>query len=316
MDPSRYWDHHYPHSPTHRSPVLPQPSLTTIALQGYEFQIPSPRTSKYEAGTQKTLVDATFGERHLPSSQDSSSSSVVFESVSSSAAAPVNYHDKLVAGLQMITQQLSTDDEEDGDETEYRHSHGHEDVVDEEEEEEEERRGYRREQQQERAESTNQFSVWEEYQPDYRMLNESYHTMKEGIYKDIYATMEKLHTLEVGFEDSKGQFHARIEQDYQQLSLELMEKRTRLAKQRMTFVEESERMVQDTSKYQNEKTSLNTLRRDQNSLFATMFSGRHQLTSESDGAYFIDRDPSHFRLVLNYLRDLRIPPTIIQDKTM
>ncbi|KAG2233889.1 hypothetical protein INT48_005230 [Thamnidium elegans] len=61
------------------------------------------------------------------------------------------------------------------------------------------------------------------------------------------------------------------------------------------------------------ETSQSTLGRDTNSLLATMFSGRHPISAESDGSYFIDRDPSHFRLVLNYLRDLRIPPTVLQD---
>jgi hypothetical protein len=34
-----------------------------------------------------------------------------------------------------------------------------------------------------------------------------------------------------------------------------------------------------------------------------MFSGRHQLKTESDGSHFIDRDGTHFRYILNYLRD-------------
>ena len=38
-------------------------------------------------------------------------------------------------------------------------------------------------------------------------------------------------------------------------------------------------------------------------MLAVMFSGRHQLKRESDGSYFIDRDGTHFRYILNYLRD-------------
>ena len=38
-------------------------------------------------------------------------------------------------------------------------------------------------------------------------------------------------------------------------------------------------------------------------MLAAMFSGRHALKTESDGSYFIDRDGTHFRHVLNYLRD-------------
>ena len=50
-------------------------------------------------------------------------------------------------------------------------------------------------------------------------------------------------------------------------------------------------------------TSLSTLTREQDSMLAVMFNGRHELTSNSKGAYFIDRDGTHFRYVLNFLRD-------------
>ena len=50
-------------------------------------------------------------------------------------------------------------------------------------------------------------------------------------------------------------------------------------------------------------TSLLTLTKDPNSMLAAMFSGRHRLKVETDGSYFIDRDGTHFRYILNYLRD-------------
>lgn len=50
-------------------------------------------------------------------------------------------------------------------------------------------------------------------------------------------------------------------------------------------------------------TSLQTLRKDPNSMLAAMFSGRHSLVTENDGSYFLDRDGTHFRYLLNYLRD-------------
>ncbi|XP_076470419.1 uncharacterized protein LOC143300543 isoform X2 [Babylonia areolata] len=50
-------------------------------------------------------------------------------------------------------------------------------------------------------------------------------------------------------------------------------------------------------------TSLLTLTKEPDSMLAAMFSGRHALKTEADGSYFIDRDGTHFRYILNYLRD-------------
>ena len=38
-------------------------------------------------------------------------------------------------------------------------------------------------------------------------------------------------------------------------------------------------------------------------MLAAMFSGRHEVKVEDDGTIFIDRDGTHFRHILNYLRD-------------
>ena len=50
-------------------------------------------------------------------------------------------------------------------------------------------------------------------------------------------------------------------------------------------------------------TSLLTLTKDPDSMLAAMFSGRHALRQDDDGSFFIDRDGTHFRYVLNFLRD-------------
>ena len=49
-------------------------------------------------------------------------------------------------------------------------------------------------------------------------------------------------------------------------------------------------------------TSLLTLRAKPESILGTMFSGRHPIRKEKDGSVFIDRDGTHFRIILNYLR--------------
>jgi hypothetical protein len=50
-------------------------------------------------------------------------------------------------------------------------------------------------------------------------------------------------------------------------------------------------------------TTLATLTRDPHSMLGVMFSGRHAQSRMPDGSYFLDRDPTHFRYVLNLLRD-------------
>ena len=48
-------------------------------------------------------------------------------------------------------------------------------------------------------------------------------------------------------------------------------------------------------------TSRSTLT-SRSSFLASMFSGRHALQPGGDGSFFIDRDPTHFQALLNYLR--------------
>ena len=49
-------------------------------------------------------------------------------------------------------------------------------------------------------------------------------------------------------------------------------------------------------------TSLQTLTKDTGSMLHAMFSGRFDTKPGEDGSYFIDRDGTHFRYILNYLR--------------
>ncbi len=50
-------------------------------------------------------------------------------------------------------------------------------------------------------------------------------------------------------------------------------------------------------------TYRSTLIKYKDSMLYAMFAGSFPIQSESDGSYFIDRDPTHFRTILNYLRD-------------
>ena len=53
-------------------------------------------------------------------------------------------------------------------------------------------------------------------------------------------------------------------------------------------------------------TSLQTLKKDPGSMLHAMFSGRFDTKPAEDGTYFIDRDGTHFRYILNYLRTGRL----------
>lgn len=94
---------------------------------------------------------------------------------------------------------------------------------------------------------------------------------------------------------------------------DITEQYRRLQEERNSFELEMKRMS-DVQEFQSSRiqldigghkytTSLSTLRKDPNSMLAAMFSGRHNLVTESDGSYFLDRDGTYFRYVLNYLRD-------------
>ena len=50
------------------------------------------------------------------------------------------------------------------------------------------------------------------------------------------------------------------------------------------------------------KTSVQTLTKDPNSMLAAMFSGKFEMKPSKDGSFFIDRDGTHLRFILNYLR--------------
>eukprot|EP00743_Colponemidia_sp_Colp-15_P008923 GILK01009736.1.p1 GENE.GILK01009736.1~~GILK01009736.1.p1 ORF type:complete len:281 (-),score=43.32 GILK01009736.1:326-1168(-) len=63
-------------------------------------------------------------------------------------------------------------------------------------------------------------------------------------------------------------------------------------------------------------TLLSTLMKESNSMLAAMFSGRHQVLMDKNGAYFIDRDGVCFGLILNYLRDGSLPPDIDRKRLL
>ncbi|KAL0086540.1 BTB/POZ protein [Phycomyces blakesleeanus] len=137
------------------------------------------------------------------------------------------------------------------------------------------------------------------------------------------SQLEKLCALEDKFEKMSGDFHGKVEGAYDQLSTELdgwqdiLEADQDRHTHEKAVIHQVWRLQEERIKLnvggQYFETSLSTLRRDPNSMLAAMFSGNGMISRDPDGSYFIDRDSTYFRLVLNYLRDLRIPPSVQED---
>ncbi|KAI8343277.1 BTB/POZ protein [Chlamydoabsidia padenii] len=163
-----------------------------------------------------------------------------------------------------------------------------------------------------------------DYLPEWQMLNESYQSQKQNLHNRIKEQLDGLQELEDRFEKMTMDFHRKVEMAYTHLTDDLLEWQQELEIEKTCFDQEKERM-QYIRKSQDEKiklnvggqlfeTSLSTLRRDPHSILATMFDGHSCITpDEIDGSYFIDRDSTYFRLVLNYLRDLKVPQSIREN---
>ncbi|XP_030055199.1 BTB/POZ domain-containing protein KCTD14 isoform X1 [Microcaecilia unicolor] len=60
-------------------------------------------------------------------------------------------------------------------------------------------------------------------------------------------------------------------------------------------------------------TTLNTLKKCPGSKLAEMFSGQFKPKTDSEGRYFIDREGTYFKYILEYLRSSLVPTQFIQD---
>ena len=150
----------------------------------------------------------------------------------------------------------------------------------------------------------------------------------------IVATTKCVTTLmEKDIQETKQVLQNKIEQcddnkaELDQISRHLRQETESLKSQRSTFAAERDAFERERQKFAEElvrmhtinviqegkiklnvgghvfMTSTITLKKDPESMLAAMFSGRHALKQEDDGSYFLDRDGTHFRYILNYLRD-------------
>ncbi|XP_029458056.1 BTB/POZ domain-containing protein KCTD14 [Rhinatrema bivittatum] len=60
-------------------------------------------------------------------------------------------------------------------------------------------------------------------------------------------------------------------------------------------------------------TTLSTLKKCPSSKLAEMFTGQPKLKTDSEGRYFIDREGTYFKYILEYLRSSLVPTQFIQE---
>lgn len=132
----------------------------------------------------------------------------------------------------------------------------------------------------------------------------------------IKAQQESLEALRNELERRDTELAAlekRLEEDRSKFAKDCKKEREEIARKWQELKDEISRMEEMTTMQKGRirldvggsvfTTSRLTLTRDSDSMLAAMFSGRHHVTQEDDGTVFIDRDGTHFRYILNYLRD-------------
>jgi len=139
-----------------------------------------------------------------------------------------------------------------------------------------------------------------------KLLNKLKKT-NEQLYNEKMAAVEKLkkqHEKEyLGLKESLKQ---QFEKDRQQFEIE----KQQFEKEK----EEVEKLYQITENIielnvggDTITTLKTTLTSIQGSMLCAMFSGRHTLTTDKQGRYFIDRNPKYFRMILEALRTGNLP---------
>ncbi|XP_062522028.1 uncharacterized protein LOC134196823 [Corticium candelabrum] len=143
-------------------------------------------------------------------------------------------------------------------------------------------------------------------------------TKFQGFADEINQRAQYVMAAEAKLREETKRQHQEIEEKGRRVDDEIREKQQRL--------EDEKKSMENVYKFQCGKvkldvgghkftTSLTTLKSQPDSMLAVMFSGRHQLATDEDGAYFIDRDGTHYRHILNYLRDdTNLEETLPQTK--
>ncbi|KAI9487473.1 MAG: BTB/POZ protein [Benjaminiella poitrasii] len=163
-----------------------------------------------------------------------------------------------------------------------------------------------------------------DFQEKWIEVVKSYKKEKQTLIQHLSNQLTALEEIDDDFDKANIELHNKVENSFYELSKSILTYQEQLYMEKQQFEYEKE-LIKEIRKFQEEKvklnvggqlfeTSLSTLRKDPNSILATMFGeDGGTITPDADNSYFIDRDGTYFRLILNYLRDLKIPSGIMND---
>ncbi|KAI9319731.1 BTB/POZ protein [Dichotomocladium elegans] len=296
MERSDSWPSNDPHSPTHQSPKSPHRTLTELACDYKELGPQAPNRNHHHRRRLTFLFDDSEGPRQQPlplvGNEDSATTTTASSTepdeslLANELPLEMGFRSKSLDEVEQIRSSLSSLNT-----------------------------------------STNGTDIWDGYQIEYKKIGESYRQSQQDIFRDIQYLFQELKSHEQKWERTKEVHQNKMSMEYRDLNKALTARMRRIDQRESSF-----KKALDTSNHGDSvifssavvklnvggeifETKIDTLRKDENSLLAMMFSGRHQMVSdETDGSYFIDRDPTHFRNILNYLRGKKINFNL-QDKS-
>ncbi|KAI9317680.1 BTB/POZ protein [Dichotomocladium elegans] len=155
---------------------------------------------------------------------------------------------------------------------------------------------------------------------DWWLIKDTFQSEREDLIKKLTQKFDDLRQKEMDLENSYQNFSRHVEHDFREVYNKLVEYQERLEKRKEEYGLE-EKFMGEIKKIQNNKVKLNvggrifytstiTLNKVPGNLLAKIVT-EHE--PEVDGAWFIDRDNTHFSLILNFLRDNELPQYVRED---
>ncbi|GFR57677.1 BTB/POZ domain-containing protein KCTD10 [Elysia marginata] len=144
-------------------------------------------------------------------------------------------------------------------------------------------------------------SLYSQLQSEQLSLQQQHDALEEQK-QQLELRDSELAQLQAGLEEEKGRLLRQCKTEREEIARKWQELKDEIQRMEEMHTMQKGRIRLDVGGNVF-TTSRLTLTRDADSMLAAMFSGRHQVLQEEDGTVFIDRDGTHFRYILNYLRD-------------